>query len=236
MFRMPSAMILSALLFSTAASAHTAWLEGVAGQADQYRLRFGGHAGKLESYDPTKLKSVDAMDAQGKSLPVTRAVDGDGVLLRVAGQPALIALHYDNGFFSYVGTGRSTPKPMNEVSGATRATHAVKYGKSIVVWSPLATRLLAQPFEVVPLDATAPVAGKPFRVKVLKDGAPVAGVKLGHGEEGGPTDPVTDAEGIATFTPRKGPNKLWAGKRYAVANDPRLTELSFEYLLSFTAN
>lgn len=241
MFRMPSALFLSPLVLSTlllgsAASAHTAWLEGVAGQADHFRLRFGGHAGKLEPYDPAKLKSVDALDAQGKALPVTRTVDSDGVLLRVNGQAALIALHYDNGFFSYAGTSRSTPKPMNEVAGATRATHAVKYGKAVVVWSPLATRLLGQPFEVVPLDANAPAAGKPLRVRVLKDGAPVAGVKLGHGEEGGANDPVTDADGMATFTPRQGANKLWAGKRYPVTNDPRLTELSYEYLFSFTAD
>lgn len=227
--------LFAALLLSTGASAHTVWLETVEGHADQFRVRFGGHAGKLESYDAAKLKSIDAQDAGGKTLAVKRSVNSDGVLLSVAGKPALIAMYFDNGIFSYVGTGRSIEKPMNEVPGATRGTAAVKYHKTFVAWPALALQPLGQPFEVVPLDKAAPRAGVPMRVRVLKDGVPVAGVKLGRGEEGTANDPVTDADGVAAFVPVKGFNKLWAGKRYPVANEPRYTELSYEYLLGFTA-
>lgn len=227
--------LLAALLFTNAASAHTVWLEQVAEQADAFRVRFGGHAGKLEPYEPAKLKRVDATDANGKTLAVKRTIDSDGVLLTVAGKPALIAMFFDNGIFSYTGTGPSVSKPMNEVPGATRATAAVKYHKTVVSWSDLALKPLGQAFEVVPLDNAPPRANVPLRVRVLKDGAPVAGVKLGHGEEGNADDPVTDADGIAAFIPRKGFNKLWAGKRYPVSSEPRYTELSYEYLLGFTA-
>lgn len=230
------AVFVAAAATSLNAAAHTVWLETVAGHPDEFRVRFGGHAGKLESYAPEKLKSVDAKDTQGKPLSIEKTIDADGVVLHVDGRPALIAMHFDNGIFSYAGSGRSIEKPMNEVPGATRATYAVKYHKTIVAWSTLATTPLGQPFEVLPLDATAPRADVPLRVQVLRDGKPVAGVKLGRGEEGSANDPVTDDRGIAAFTPVKGFNKLWAGKRYAVGDDPRYTELSYEYLLGFTAD
>ena len=98
---------------------------------------FGGHAGKLETYNPEKLKTVDATDAQGKKLRSAATVTADGVRLHVEGTPAMIAMHFDNGIHSRAATGPSVEKPMNEVPGATRATYAVKYHKTVLDWSPL---------------------------------------------------------------------------------------------------
>lgn len=221
--------------FASSALAHTVWLEPVAQGASDYRVMFGGHAGKVQSYDPQKLKQVDATDEQGKALKVSRQVTADGVQLHVDGAPALVAMHFDNGIHTRPPSGPSVEKPMSEVPGATRATYAVKYHKTIVDWSPLATRSIGQPFEVVPLDATAPVADQPVRVRVLQDGKPVAGVKLGRGEEGTASDPVTNADGVASFIPTRGFNRLWAGKRIPVSGNPQYTELSYEYSLGFTA-
>lgn len=227
--------LLVASLLAGDAMAHTAWLEPDAGPG-HYKVMFGGHAGKLESYKPEKLKSVDATDAAGKSLKVTRTIGADGgVLLHVDGSPALIAMHFDNGIHTRPPTGPSIEKPMNEVPGATRATYAVKYGKTVVEWSPRIGKTIGQPFEVVPLDTGPPKAGQALRVRVLQDGKPVPGVKLGRGEEGGAKDPVTDADGVAAFVPQAGFNKLWAGKRIEVKDNPKYTELSYEYLFGFHA-
>lgn len=221
--------------FASLSSAHTVWLERAAQGSSDYRVMFGGHAGKIEKYDPAKLKSVDATDASGHALKVSKTVGAEGVSLHVDGTPSIIAMHFDNGIHTRGISGPSVEKPMNEVSGATRATYAVKYHKTITDWSPRATKALGQPFEVVPLDASAPRAGQPFRVRVTQEGKPVPGVKLGRGEEGGANDPVTDAEGIAAFVPQAGFNKLWAGKRVVVEGNPKYTELSYEYLLGFDA-
>jgi nickel transport protein len=215
--------------------AHTVWLESVPQAQGDYQVLFGGHAGKLESYKPEKIKQIDALDKQGKQLSVKQDVSGDGVRLHVAGSPALISMHFDNGIHSRPATGPSVEKPMNEVPGATRATYAVKYHKTVVDWAPLVTKTLGQPFEVVPLSAQQPKAGQPFRVRVLQEGRPAAGVKLGHGEEGTAADPVTDAEGVAAFVPKQGFNRLWAGKRIAVNGNPKYTELSYEYSFGFEA-
>ena len=215
--------------------AHTVWLEPIGAAVGEYRVVFGGHAGKVEPYKPEKLKTVEALDASGRKLSVKRSSGGEGVRLHVDGAPALIAMHFDNGIHTRTAEGPSVEKPMNEVPGATRATYAVKYHKTIVEWQPRVTRPLGQPFEVVPLDAAVPRAGEPVRVQVLRDGKPLAGVKLGRGEEGTASDPVTDAQGIAAFVPQKGFNKLWAGKRIQTSDNAKYTELSYEYLLGFDA-
>lgn len=220
---------------ASGAMAHTVWLEPVAKSASDYQVFFGGHAGKLETYQPDKLKKIDAVDKNGKALAVTRDILADGVRLHVDGSPAMIAMHFDNGIHARPPTGPTVEKPMNEVPGSTRATYAVKYHKTVVDWTPLVTKVIGQPFEVVPLSAQQPAVGQPFRVRVLQDGKPVAGVKLGHGEEGTATDPVTDADGVAAFVPRSGFNRLWAGKRIAVTGNPKYTELSYEYSFGFDA-
>jgi nickel transport protein len=228
-------LLLGATCLVPHAFAHTVWIEPVGESPGEYRVLFGGHAGKLEKYDAQKLKSVTATDAAGRELVVTRSVTPEGVRLRVQGTPAMVLIHFDNGIHTRSASGPSVEKPMNEVPGATRATYAVKYHKTLFEWTPHTTRPAGQPFEVVPLDRMPPVAGKPLRVQVLQDGKPVPGVRLGRGEEGTATDPVTDAEGIAAFVPDAGFNRLWAGKRIPVSGNPRYTELSYEYLFAFDA-
>lgn len=237
MFVRSRQLILSALLACCAsgAMAHTVWLEAVPNASGNFQVKFGGHAGKLETYQPQKIKTIEAVDKQGKKLVVKQAITADGVRLHVDGSPSLISMHFDNGIHARGSSGPSVEKPMNEVPGATRATYAVKYHKTVVDWSPLVAKTIAQPFEVVPLSATQPTAGQPFRVRVLQDGKPVAGVKLGHGEEGTASDPVTDADGVAAFVPKNGFNRLWAGKRIAVTGNPKYTELSYEYSFGFNA-
>jgi nickel transport protein len=214
--------------------AHTAWLEPDPAAAGTYVVRFGGHEGKTESYPPEKLKSVQARDARGRPLAVDIAARADGVRVSAGGPVALYALHFDNGIFSRADGGRSVPRPMNENPGATQGTHAVKYGKHIVAWSAAVTRPVGQPFEVVPLEATPPRPGQPWQVRVLIDGQPAADVPVSH-DEASPDASRTGADGVATFLPRPGPNKLWAGRRTPVSGDPRFTQLSIEYLLTFEA-
>jgi nickel transport protein len=221
---------------SVQTQAHTVWLEPAAGKTNGFRVLFNGHNGKVESASPDKLKSAEAIDAKGQKLAVTRVATAQGLELQIAGTAALVAVYLDNGIHSRRSEGPSVEAPMNEVPGAVRATRALKYHKTIVSWQAGAiTRPIGQPFEVVPVDATPPRAGKPLRVKVLLDGKPVAGVKLGAGEEGGEMAPVTGSDGIATFVPVAGFNKMWAGRREAVGGNPEYTELSYEYLLGFTA-
>lgn len=230
---MRSILVCSALWLAAGhAAAHTAWLEPDPAAPGTYVVRFGGHEGKGESYPPEKLKSVTARDAQGGTLAVSTTARPDGVRVSLQRAPAVLTLHYDNGIYSRAEGGKSLPKPMNENPGATQGTHAVKYGKFIAGWGEAVTRPLGQPFEVVPLSAAAPRAGQPWQVRVLIEGKPVAGIPVSR-DDSSPDAVKTDADGVATFVPHKGLNKLWSGRRTPVAGDPRFTQLSIEYLLTF---
>ena len=228
-------ILLAALLaaLGTNAPAHTVWLEREA-SAGPYRIVFGGHEGRTESYDASKVGPLNAFTADGRALPVSRSETGDGVLAHVDGDASVMLLSFDNGIWSRAEGGRSIEKPMNEVPGATSGVHAVKYHKTIAHWSKAATRAWGQPFELVPADTAAPRAGVPLKLRVLIDGKPAAGVGVAAGEEGGPGT-VSDAEGFATIVPQAGFNRIWAGRRSEVKGDPRCTTLSIEYLLGFDA-
>lgn len=223
---------LSMMLFCSAAAAHTVWLEPDA-EPGAYRVHFGGHQGKLLTYPPERLKSVDAYDARGNRIAVARIDAADGVRLKPAATPALIALHYDNGVWTRTPEGRSVNQPMDRVPGATSAVSTVKYHKTILQWSEMVARPLGQPFEITPLSAQAPRAGVPLRLRVSVDGKPVAGASVARGE-GGETV-KTDAEGIASFVPVRGFNKVWSAQRRKVPDEPRFSDVSYEYLLGFDA-
>ncbi|MDO6426702.1 DUF4198 domain-containing protein [Thalassotalea sp. 1_MG-2023] len=224
-----SVLISLLVLNSSLAMAHTVWLEP-AEEENIYNILFGGHGGKLVFYDPQKIRKIAAFDTQGKHSQVKRLDNINTSQLHIQPNTALIAIYFDNGIWSKDKQGKSINKPMNQVPYATRATHAVKYHKTVLKWSSVVLKPLGQEFEVIPLDDHQPEAGKAMRVKVLLKGEPLAGVKLGHGEIGEKI--TTNAEGIAEFVPKPGFNKLWAGKRFQVQQE-NFTELSYEYLFGF---
>lgn len=214
------------------AAAHTVWLEPKAGHANQYDVLFGGHEGKLETFNPEKLQTITVYDSLGNTLEFSRKNGETSSVLTLPDNAALVAIYFDNGIWTQNAMGEYVNKPMSEVPGATRATLAVKYHKTVLRWSDQLTQPLGQTFEVLPLAGTQPVAGEPFAVKVLVNGKPVQGIQLGRGEIG--TEGTTNAEGVASFIPEPGFNKLWAGQRSQV-NGEDYTELSYEYLFGFTA-
>ncbi|MFV0476713.1 MAG: DUF4198 domain-containing protein [Parahaliea sp.] len=217
------------LALSTPSLAHTVWLEPLGDTKGSYQVLFGGHAGKLETLEYDKLKSVIAIDNDGNT---SALVVNEQAHLQVPANTTLVSIHYDNGFWSRDAMGQSINKPMNEVSGADSATLALKYHKTIVNWNARTNQAIGQPFEVVPLNKEQPVAGQPVKLQVLVDGQPAAGIALGHGEEGNIA--TTNNDGIAEFTPSSGFNRVWAGQRLPV-NAATHTELSYEYLLGFEA-
>lgn len=218
------------------AAAHTVWLEDDPARAGSYVVMFGGHEGKTETYDARKLGAVGAIDAGGATVAVARSEAAGGVRLTPATAVDVLTLAFDNGYWSKTAGGRSVNRPMNEVADAVGGVHALKFHKRIVRWGERATRSYGQAFELVPVAAAAPRAGEPLRLRVLIDGTPIAGIRIAFGEEG--TDAgsaVSDANGIASVVPAPGLNRLWSGRRVAVTNDPRTTELSTEYSLVFHA-
>ncbi len=229
----PCALAAAALALQLgAAQAHNVWLEPDA--SGGYLVHFGGHEGQLETYPADKLKSVQAFDRRGRKIDVTLEPRADGVRVKPERQAAMLAAHFDNGFFSKVEGGTMVNKPMTENPGATSGVHALKYHKTIIQWGAIAKQPLGQQFEIVALTADTPHAGQPLRVRVLFDGKPISGIRLSLGEKGAAVTTATD--GTATVTPAAGANQLLAIRRMPVANDPRTTSMSWEYLMAFPAH
>lgn len=227
------ALLLAGLVAATPVLAHTVWLVPEASGQAGWHVLFGGHAGAINPYAGERLKTVTAVSENGRPLAVSRVTRSDGVHLTVSGPASLILAHYDNGIHTKRSNGPSVEKPMDQVPSAVSATRAIKYHKTIAAWAPIVTRPAGQPFELVPLSAAQPEAGKPMLIKVLIGGRPVPGIKVARNEEG--SDAVTDARGVARFVPQRGFNKVWSGKRTPVRGNPAFTEDSIEYSLGFFA-
>lgn len=214
------------------ARAHNVWLEPDANGA--YVVQFGGHEGRLEAFVPEKLKSVQAYDLRGRAIDVAVQPLPGGARVKPARQAAMLAAHFDNGYFSKAGDGPMVNKPMNENPGATSGVHAVKFHKTFIQWGVISKRNLGQAFEMVALTHRTPNAGEPVQFQVLLDGKPREGVRVSLGEQGEPVH--TDAQGVVSVTPKAGANQVLAIVRLPVAGDPMTTSLSYEYLLAFVAH
>jgi len=221
----------SAALLTGAAQAHNVWLEPDA--QGGYLIQFGGHAGQLEAFDPAKLQSVRAFDRRGRSAQARVQQAPQGLRVLPAPEAALIAVELDNGFFSG-SAGAMRNVPMDQNPGATRGVHARKFHKTVIVWNALTQRDIGQAFEVTPLQGRAPHAGDWLEVQVQLQGQPLAGATVSLGENGPPA--VTDAKGHARIQTARGTNHVQVIYRQPVPGDARITERSYEALLSFAVH
>ena len=155
---------------ATPAFSHGAWI----GERWGTLAVIYGHGPADEAYDPAKVKSVSALGEDGKVLPVTIVPADNHALLKLDGDPAIVALEFDNGYWSESADGKWVNKPKNEVPGAKQASHSVKYSITLVHAHGDLPGFPAQPLQIVPLDN--PIGLKPgerFRVRLLLDGRPL---------------------------------------------------------------
>ncbi|WP_020656461.1 DUF4198 domain-containing protein [Massilia niastensis] len=227
--RNPLALVLGiAALSSLSAQAHDAWTET---RGAGYAVVFG-HDGKLEEYDPAKVKQLAAVTGSGAPLKVAQAAGSSGVTFTLAGKPALVTLNYDNGFWTKTTDGQKN-LPKNEVPGAISASHALKFGKTVYAWGPAAIKAQGQDLEIVPLSAKAPVAGKPVEVQVMWQGKPLAGAKITRVIGGPEISALTDASGKASLATVTGKQVLSVSHKQDLPNDPRAEVLSMSANLMF---
>lgn len=225
---------LAALALCGSATAHDAILEPAAPAAPgQYVVRYTDHNGKHLEYPASKVSKVWALDAAGKLLEVKTTAGADAVRAAAPAEATLLALEYDNGFFSKTTSG-TVNQPMNEVKGAVSGLWAKKTAKYVVQWNAQVNKPLGMQFEIVPLATGTPKAGDTIAVQVLFEGKPVEGIKVAKGEEA--SGERTDAQGRANYKVEAGRNFIWAERRVKVAGDPRFDTLANATNVTFRAN
>lgn len=226
------AFISGSMLLASTAQAHNVWLEPDA--QGGYLIQFGGHEGKLESFDPAKLQSVTAYDLRGREIETKVEHEPTGMRVLPAPKTAMIAVQLDNGYFSGPTSGAMKNVPMDQNPGSERGVHALKFHKTIIVWNGLTQRDLGQQFEVTPLQGKTPHAGNWLALKVQLNGRPLQGARVSVGEKGTPV--ISDAKGLVKVKVQKGTNYIQAIFRQPIDSDPKTTQRSYEALVSFAAH
>ncbi|MBN9411142.1 MAG: DUF4198 domain-containing protein [Burkholderiales bacterium] len=221
-----SGLLLAAGLASTA-RAHDAWVQPQDGQL----VFLFGHAGKLEAATAAKVSALAAVNAAGQPLAARLVPTSGAPRVQVDGTPAVITSSYDNGFHSRTKEG-SKPGPMNEVPGALGASHAVKFGKTVLAWGAPALKPVGQTLEIVPLAAPA---GGAVTVQVLVQGQPLAGAKVSRFTTDTVAPVVTDARGQARVPVPPGVQMISVAHRQPLTGDARADVLSMEANLVLAA-
>ncbi len=230
--------LLAAGLLATAttpAFAHGAWI----GERWGDLAVIYGHGPADEAYDPSKVKSVSALGEDGKALPVTIEPAGSHALLKLDGEPALLALEFDNGYWSEGSDGKWVNKPKSEVPGAKQASHSVKYSIALVHVHGDMPAFPAQPLQIVPLDN--PIGLKPgekFRVRLLLDGKPLEGKEITIDYAGLPelVTEKTDAKGETEVALRNaGVNILAVSHAIPLEGDTAADKKGLTATLTFVA-
>jgi nickel transport protein len=227
-----TALAAAAALLSAAPAtfAHDVW---IAPLADGWALRFG-HADDTGPVDTTRLRQLAALDRRGQALKVQPVDDQGATRLQVeGGTPVLLTVHLDNGWWSRVAEGsRPQNVAMNQLPAAVSGVHSLKYGKTVLQWTGLATRPQGHALEIVPLQPDPPRAGAALQVQVLHEGRPLAGARVKRGEND-PEPLATDGAGRASLTVGTGWQTLIASHRVPLAGDPRAQAVTMSATLVF---
>ncbi|MEN9847951.1 MAG: hypothetical protein RL368_691 [Pseudomonadota bacterium] len=209
------------------ALAHDAWIEV---EAEKYIIYYGHE--KPEKYAPEKIKEIQVIDASNKSLSHKISSEaGQAMQIIPEGKPALFTLSFDNGFWTKNQQGKWENKPKSQVKKSIESSHALKLGKSIVLWNELSNKPRGQRLEIVPLNTRAPNANQPFVFKVFYDGEPLS--KAVITQNGKETQIVTDMQGKASLLLTKGKQRIGVEHRMPLITDSEADTLSLEANLWF---
>lgn len=221
--------------FAAEASAHGAWIAERWGKlAVVY-----GHGPGDDPYDPAKLTGLTALAEDGKEIEVKQVKADNHVVLEPASEPALIALEFDNGFWTQDAEGKWSNKPKNEVPGAKEGGRYIKNGISLVHVHDALPAFPPQSLQIVPLsNPIGRHAGDKIKVRVLFEGKPVSGKTLLLDYVNLPSlkSGPTDANGEVEIEIRNdGLNVIAVDHAVPLTDDPAADEVGYTATLTFVA-
>ncbi len=208
--------------------AHDYWIEK---RGDDFMLVFG-HGSQRSEFDASKVKTLKAFDNQGREMGVTKEKKGTEILLKPEGQPSLLFVEVDDGYWSKTIYGwKNLPK--RKASRVVESTRSFYYSKALLSWNETLQRPLSDArLDIIPLqDPKNLKAGDLLPLRVLYQGNPISGVEV----EGGDHQKVatTDREGVAKVRLSKGHHLFSVNYREPLKNDPDADTLSITATLTF---
>ncbi|WP_036271160.1 DUF4198 domain-containing protein [Methyloversatilis universalis] len=152
--------------------AHDAWVEL---DGPRYPVLYG-HGADVLAYDATKVQRVRAWQG-ARELDVALDRSVQPVAAQGSGEPDLMTVEFDNGFWSKVG-GEWKNLPRTAVPEASEAGQSLKFGKTVLRWTPRVRQPVGLRMEIVPLAERAPRTGERLTLRVLFEGKPLAGAAV----------------------------------------------------------
>lgn len=217
---------LGALLLSIGnAQAHSIWTEPT-DKPNQYAIKFGHET--PEPYPEHKLKSIELIDSAGNVTPVQHSYANQEAYFD-AGDSSIAMITFDNGIWAKAPDGDYVEKSPRQDPSLTDAVNPVKLAKVIFRWDEQATKPHAVEYELVPQGE--PIIGEPMNLLVLHNEQPVSGAQVGLGED--MPYQTSDAQGLVSYTPSAGSNRVWTKFEQAISDNPDYAQRSYEYILAF---
>lgn len=217
------------------AGAHGAW---VAERWGELGVVYGHGAGD-DPYDPARITEALAIAEDGKAAPVAVDRKEKHAILKPEGEPAAIALTFDNGYWTEKADGKWVNEPKDKVADAKETGHYIKNSLSLLHVHDALPAFPKQDLQIVPLDnPVGRKAGDPIRLRLLYDGKPLAGavVTLDYVNQASLKSDPTDADGEVVVTIRNdGLNVLAADHSVPLENDPKADKVGYTATLSFVA-
>lgn len=215
------------------ASAHGVWL---ANRVDQKQIVLG--EGPFDnSYKPDNVKIVTAYDENWAVLPITQKINRNYVTVEPRDNTAVVAIIFDYGYWTRNPQGQMFNLPMNEVDGATKSTHAIKYSVNYLAEVKQTQAVPNIPLQIVPeVDPTKLKRGDKLPIIVYKDGKPLADAPVIIDVVGNLDQTIsTDSKGKATIiVPNQGLNVIGVEIGFPLQNDKQATLEKFFTTLTFT--
>mgnify|MGYP003879738273 CR=1 FL=1 len=166
--------VLAIFLFLTVGFCHMLWIEETNGK---FKV-FWGHKGKVETYDPERIKKFKAFDKKGKSVKLKKEVVDNQLVLSGEKKPSVILASMEGVYLVTTPEGR---KRMDKLEAqkqglqVVESFYALQATKAIFADSTLLNKPLG--LKLDPVFVKTPYKGKnEIVIKVLYEGRPVKDV------------------------------------------------------------
>jgi cobalt/nickel transport system permease protein len=220
-------LLATAILAANAALAHDYWIEK---KGNGYVVVYG-HGEQRTEYDPSTVKKVTVLNADGKPTEFRKEMQGKVLMIQPAEPAALVLVDLDSGYWSKTIYGwKNLPK--RKASRVVEALRSYHYSKSIIAWgeyvrNPVAGIKLDIVPQKNPFDFTA---GDVLPLKVYFGGRPLAGVTIEGDHQ---KVAVTDKDGMANVPLKRGRQLFTVESKEPIKGDPDADFMSVTTTLTF---
>ena len=131
------------------------------------------------AYSADMVKNITGYDVQGKQIPVQVVKHEKNVVVVPNDKLGITVTDFDYGYWTKDKDGKTVHKPISEVPGAQKSTHAIKY--DVHYWNAEAKPFNNKNAFIQIIPSVNPLTlrkGDTYEIQVLKEGKPYANAPL----------------------------------------------------------